>query len=274
MSISLYEVGLRDGLQNHHQIIPTDTKLELISLLAECGINNAEIASFVHPKRVPAMADADLLFKELDGNYAGLIPNQKGFDRAIKAGCENFNIFFSPSNSFNEKNVGVRDFRTLLQNYELMLADVHPSKVRVYISTAFGCPLEGEISQPMLDVCIQEALDLGSTIVLCDTVGKATPDSVKLLSRLATSYTDNIAMHFHHGGVTSPHILENVAMAYENGVSEFDCSLGGLGGCNFIPESGGNLATEVLLDWACTQDIDTGIFDLDPALHFMHKFVI
>lgn len=270
MSISLYEVGLRDGLQNHHSVISTKDKLELIRILKDCGIDRMEIGSFVHPKRVPTMADSDLLFKEFD--FDALVPNAKGLERAIAAGCKRINVFFSPSESFNERNLGKSRLEIIAEYSSMMkTSTILPGNVRVYISCAFGCPIEGEISGAILDVCIQDALALGSTVVICDTTGLANPQSVKRLSRLALSYTDNVSMHFHQGEDTP--ILANVQAAYDSGIRQFDCSIGGLGGCPFVPGAGGNLATEVLIDWAESNDIECDVWDVNPALEFLQCII-
>lgn len=229
-----------------------------------------EIGSFVHPKRVPTMADSDLLFKDFD--FDALVPNTRGLERAIAAGCKNINLFFSPSETFNERNLGKTRIE-IIQEYESMLEKFAISKdsVRIYISCAFGCPFEGEISTTLLELCITDALRLGSTIVMCDTVGFAEPENVYEIATLALGFTPDVSMHFHQGKNTP--ILTNVQVAYDVGITQFDCSIGGLGGCPFIPGAGGNLATEAIIEWAKSQGIDCPVTDVTPALKLLEEIL-
>ena len=262
--IRIFEVGPRDGLQNLPHVPSTEDKIELIKLLRDAGLTRIEIASFVHPKAVPNMADAEKVCKSFE-NKAGfsvLIPNKKGLDRAIESGMSNFNIFFSPSDTFNVANYGLK-LNQILENYEVALHNVSPEIVRVYISEAF------EASQEELTLAIQHGLRFGNRIVLCDTKGTAKPFDIATGIGIAQEFTHEISLHLHYGR----HLMNNVATGYANGVREFDSSIGGLGGCPFVENSGANLATEDLVKWCNKRGIDCGVklSDLKAARKLAHK---
>ena len=144
--IEIYEVGPRDGLQNLEHFVPTEQKREFIRELRKIGFKNIEVTSFAHPRYVPQMADAEEVF---DGQGAVLVMNQKGMDRALSAGVTHFNIVFSPSEAFNQSNLGC-DLQTAVERYEQMLTGIPKSNVRVYLSCFFGCPIEGELDHRAL----------------------------------------------------------------------------------------------------------------------------
>ena len=268
LDISLYEVGPRDGLQSHSKLIPTSTKIELIQMLHDAGLTNIEVASFVNPHIIPNMADAEEVFSGVRHlNPHVLVPNYRGMERAKKVGAEKINIFFSADDNFNRSNLGM-GLEDILSHYEKMLKGVLLSDVRVYIS----CFFDPEINQ---DYAIERATALGSKIVLCDTDGKATPEIVReklnslvWLSKIYPESNVEFSVHFHKG--KSP-LIENVNAAYDAGIREFDCSIGGMGGCPLFPNSNGNLPTEEIVQWAKEKNINCGVDDVSHILSFIEK---
>lgn len=262
--IRIFEVGPRDGLQNLPHVPSTKDKIELIKLLRDAGLKRIEIASFVHPKAVPNMADAEEVCAAFEDNtgFSVLVPNKRGLDRAIASGMTQFNIFYSPMDSFNVANYGLKQ-EQIIANYREALKGVPKDVVRVYISEAF------EASQEQLTLAIQHGLEFGNRIVLCDTKGTATPYQITWGVQIAQGFTHEISLHLHHG----QHLMKNVATGYHNGVREFDASIGGLGGCPFVEGSGANLATEDLVKWCESEGIDCGVksSDLKAARKLAHK---
>ena len=260
MDIEIYEVGPRDGLQNSRFSMSTNNKITLIRELYHAGLNNMEIASFVHPKRVPNMSDAEEVFeatKEL-GEFGVLVPNQKGFDRAIKSGAKNMNIFFSVSKEFNKRNLNM-SLQDKFQELDEMLVDVDRKNVRAYISCAFGCPFEGKPKDHALKDAILKADYLAETVVLCDTIGVSHPTQMVQTLELTRGIDAKIALHLHKNPNIRRDIFDNVKVAAEWGVNMFDSSINGLGGCPFIPNSGSNLSTNQLIHWANNNGYETNV---------------
>ena len=266
--ISIFEVGPRDGIQNLKHEIKSAEKIELVRLLEDAGLTDIEVTSFVHPKRVPNMADAEEVFTavRLNSSYSVkhsvLVPNKRGIDRAKAVGATNFNIFFSPNSDFNRENYGLT-LEQIIAGYEEALEGVPTSDVRVYVSMAFGGCIEE------LYDAIETGLRFGDKIVLCDTEGDATPFDIALALDIAHDLTRNIAMHLHVGR----HLWTNIDTAYLHGVREFDASIGGLGGCPFVPKSGANLATEDLVQWAEERNIPCAVCaeTLKPAVELANR---
>jgi len=262
--IRIFEVGPRDGLQNLPHVPSTEDKIELIKLLRDAGLTRIEVASFVHPKAVPNMADAEDVCNAFDNKtgFSVLVPNKRGLDRAMECGMTQFNIFYSPMNSFNLANYGLTQ-EQILANYETALEGVSKDSVRVYISEAFEAPIED------LVIAVKAGLKFGNRIVLCDTKGTADPFQIATSVRATRYLTKSISLHLHHG----QHLMDNVSTGYELGVREFDASIGGLGGCPFVQGSGANLATEDLVKWCEQQDIYCGVnyADLKKARKLAHK---
>ena len=263
--MKVYEVGPRDGLQSAKVRFSTPEKVEMVKMLAKSGISAIEVGSFVNPKLVPSMADSAAVFQEVSGllrpeiELSALIPNEKGFLEARRAGFEHFNLFFSPSEAFNARNLGKTRIEAL-SDFKKTLKGVPKSNVRVYISCAFGCPFEGQIEANLLRMTIREADRLGSTVVLCDTVGRATPATIRTTLRLVEpEINTEIALHLHEGPRGRSGLFENIEAAVEMGVLQFDSCIAGLGGCPFMPGSGGNVATEDLVEWAHGRGFDTGV---------------
>ena len=268
---TVYEVGPRDGLQNASFSVNTQEKIELIRSLANAGLTNMEVGSFVHPQIVPSMADSAAVFEEVAdyGDFSVLIPNEKGLDRALSVGVENFNIFFSPSEAFNLRNLG-RTRQKAMREYLQMLERIPDSKVRVYLSVIFGCPFEGKIPDDVIYDSILEASLLGDTVVLCDTIGQATKKDIQKICEYVDDFKADFALHLHHKPNEEERALALVEEAIAGGITEIDASIGGMGGCPFIPGSSGNIATEKLLNipgYDCGIDSDS----LFPALEWVNK---
>ena len=268
---TIYEVGPRDGLQNASFSVNTQEKIDLICSLVNAGFTEMEIGSFVHPQIVPSMADSAAVFEEVAdyGDFSVLIPNEKGLDRALSVGVENFNIFFSPSEQFNLRNLGRRKKDAMIE-YLRMLEKIPDSKVRVYLSVIFGCPFKGKISDDVIYESILEASLLGDTVVLCDTIGQATKNDIQKICEYAEDFKAKFALHLHHKPNESERALALVEEAIAGGITEIDASIGGLGGCPFIPGSSGNVATEKLVNlpgYDCGIDSDS----LLPALEWVSK---
>jgi len=262
--IRIFEVGPRDGLQNLPHVPSTEDKIELIKLLRDAGLTRIEVASFVHPKAVPNMADAKDVCDAFDDKtgFSVLIPNKRGLDRAMECGMAQFNIFLSPMNSFNLANYGLTQ-EQIIANYETSLKGIPRDCIRVYISEAFEATIDELVK------AVKEGLKFGDRIVLCDTKGIADPFQIAVSVRATRYLTEFISLHLHHG----KHLMDNVSTGYELGVREFDASIGGLGGCPFVQGSGANLATEDLVKWCDQQGIFCGVklSDLKAARKLAHK---
>ena len=264
--ISIYEVGPRDGLQNIKDFTPTDEKINLIKDLYAVGLKDIEIASFVHPKLVPNMSDAEDVFTSTQniGNFGVLVPNQRGVDRAKAVGAEKMNVFFSVSNSFNMANLG-KPMNDVLSDIDIMLQDTNKKNIRAYISCAFGCPIDGKPNENALNKAIQKADTFADTIVLCDTIGNAFPTLIKRTLQRTKKIDAEIALHLHHKTNKRDNMFPNIQAGLEWGITQFDSSIGGLGGCPFIPGSGSNLSTNDLVRYLDGKNYDSGldIWELD-----------
>lgn len=221
MRLTVYEVGPRDGLQNLPVFVPTDVKRRLISELYKSGIEHIEEVSFVHPKRVPQMADAEDVY----AYGAALVMNPKGMERALATGVKLFNVVFSPCETFNINNMG-RSRTELVYIFKRMLQDIPKENVRVYISMAFGSPYSGEIPPYLLKQCVRDASMLGSTVVFADTVGRATREEIAIAAELARQYSLTSALHLHHSEGEEDKALERVKHGIFAGITQFDSSIG------------------------------------------------
>ena len=269
--VIVYEVGPRDGLQSASVKLSVDEKVEMINLLHEAGLKNIEVGSFVHPKRVPNMADSDEVYKQvsnLNVDLGVLVPNEKGLKRAQSVGAKKFNVFLSPLDSFNQVNLGM-GLDDAISHYRSMLYGIPKDNIRVYVSHTFDNIAPDKVRSALL-----AASHLGSTVVLCDTVGVAGVNDVNRVMKLTKGIRAKWAMHLHHNCEKHENILDNVQAGYQHGIREFDSSIGGLGGCPFSPGSGANLATESLVDWAESNNIDVGLTskDLFKTIQFVNKF--
>lgn len=251
--VEIVEVGPRDGLQSDAVILPTASKLELIHRLVNAGARRIEVASFVNPRRVPQMADAEAVFAGLpsrdDVSYIGLVLNRKGFDRAVAAGCRDISMVTAATDEFGIRNQGASIAESAAVWTDVAAA-AHAAKVRaeITISVSFGCPFAGEVDpQRVVDIAQQVAAAKPAAIVLADTIGVAVPTRVtELFSRVRAAVSSDIALraHFHNTRNTA---IANAQAALECGVRSFDASVGGIGGCPFAPNATGNVASEDLL---------------------------
>jgi len=252
MDVRIYEVGPRDGLQNEAQTVPTEAKIELINRLADAGLAWIEASSFVNPKWIPQLADADAVLagirRQAGVTYSALVPNQRGLERAMAAGLREIAVFLSASETHNQKNINKSIAQTLV-----LLADVVKQavaakmRVRGYVSTVFGCPYEGEVSLASTLKVTEALLAMGVyEISIGDTIGVATPKQVhEVFAALVKEFSrERLAAHFHDTRGTG---LANVVAALEEGIRTFDSSIGGLGGCPYAPGASGNIATEELV---------------------------
>jgi hydroxymethylglutaryl-CoA lyase len=263
----IVEVGPRDGLQNEKAPIPTETKVALVDALSEAGYDEIEVSAFVSPKWVPQLADAEAVFQGIRRRegivYSALVPNDEGLDRALKARAGKIAVFTAASETFNRKNINAGIAESIARFASVVpRAQAAGLHVRGYVSTAFWCPYEGKIGPPAVVDVVKRLLDLGvDEISIGDTIGKAVPGEVHdlldlLLDALAQ---DRIAMHFHDTYGTA---VANALAAYERGISVFDASVGGVGGCPFAPGAAGNVATEDLA-WALTRSGASIALDLE-----------
>jgi hydroxymethylglutaryl-CoA lyase len=269
-AIEIVEVGPRDGLQSEPAVLPTALKLELIERLCAAGVRRIEVASFVHPKRVPQMADAEAVMQALPQRagvqYVALVLNRKGFERALAAGCTEIGMVTAATDSFSTSNQGVSIEATLSAWEEIApLAHAAGIRAQITISVAFGCPFEGEVAaERVVHMAQRIARSRPLEIALADTIGVAVPPQVSdLLTKVRTAVPDvPLRCHFHNTRNTA---VANAYAAVLAGASTLDASVGGLGGCPFAPNATGNVATEDLLYMLGRAGITTGI-DLDAVI--------
>lgn len=263
-NVRIVEVGPRDGLQNEQTAIPVAAKLRFVEALRDAGLMEIEATSFVSPKWVPQLGDADQLWPKLPPGplYSALIPNRRGLDRAVAVGVDRIAVFTAASDSFTRRNINMsieqslREFAELIAAFRSQLPD---GWVRGYVSTAFECPYEGRIRPEQTTEVVRRLADLGvDEVCIGDTLGVAVPAEVRaLLKRLLDVIrTDRVACHFHDTRGTA---IANVAEALEAGFRSFDSSAGGLGGCPYAPGAGGNLATEDLVYFLERSGAVTGV---------------
>jgi hydroxymethylglutaryl-CoA lyase len=246
------EVGPRDGLQNEAAIVPTAAKIAFVDALSAAGLPAIEVGAFVSPTRVPQMADtAEVLAgiaRRPGTRYAALVPNLKGLERAVAARVDEVAIFAAASDTFSRRNINQSIDESLRTYAEVARgAAAAGLRVRAYLSTAFGCPFEGEVPVTRVIDLTRRLLDLGVyEVAVSDTIGIAHPGQVRrVVSDLTAALkAKELALHFHDTRGTA---LANVLAAMDFGITTFDSSAGGLGGCPYAPGASGNLATEDLL---------------------------
>jgi hydroxymethylglutaryl-CoA lyase len=268
--VYIREVGPRDGLQNEAVFVPTEVKKEFIRRLADTGIPHIEITSFVHPKWIPALTDSAEIGKEFavmpHTHTSALVPNIKGLDGAEKAGVKEVAVFMSASESHNKANIN-RSIAESLAQFEELIPTIKSKGMRVVgsISVVFGCPFEGEIKAEQVTPIAKQMLDFGADYIsLGDTIGVGTPTQMKRLLEqiLPITGTKRVGIHLHDTQSTA---LANAVAALEMGVTAFDGSVGGLGGCPYAPGASGNVPTESLVYMFEGMGIATGI-DLNKLL--------
>nr|WP_199170381.1 hydroxymethylglutaryl-CoA lyase [Sporosarcina sp. P26b] len=263
-TITIKEVGPRDGLQNEKIFIPTEDKIAWINKLSKSGLSSIEVTSFVNPKWIPALADASVVMagikREPGITYSALVPNRQGLERAFAANIDEAAVFMSASETHNLKNINKTIVDTLPVLKEIVQdANAAGKKTRGYVSTVFGCPYEGVVDTEAVVRVSESLFDMGiDELSLGDTIGVANPRQVQevldvLLKRFPV---DKLAMHFHDTRGTA---LANILASLDMGITVFDSSAGGLGGCPYAPGASGNAATDDLLYMLHGMGIHTGV---------------
>ena len=262
--VTVVEVGPRDGLQNERAPISTADKIAFVDRLSNAGHKVIEVSAFVSPKWVPQMADAFQVFEGIsrkpDVKYTALVPNRQGLDRAIAAGASEVAIFAAASETFSRRNIN-QTIEESLKNYSEVCSAAKAANVPVrgYLSTCFVCPFEGRIDPSRVAEISQRLMELGVyQVAISDTIGAATPGDVLRVLELVGQHLSvlDIALHLHDTRGTA---LANALAALDYGVTTFDSSAGGLGGCPYAPGASGNLATEDLLFMLHGLGIETGV---------------
>ena len=262
--VSICEVGPRDGLQSEPELLSTEVKKEFITRSVNAGIKNIEVTSFVHPKKVPQMADAEELVASLpeydDVSYIGLIMNQRGFQRAKDCGIKEVGMVIVSTDTYNMKNQGVVTQQSI-DNWLEISAEAKQSGIRtnVLIASSFGCPYEGEVDPEHIAVIAEKVLQGNPDIIgLADSVGVAVPNQIKKTFSLIKELAPNLPLrtHLHNTRNTG---LANAAAAIDAGVTIIDSSTGGIGGCPFAPKATGNIPTDDLLYMLNRSGVETGV---------------
>ncbi|MBT4520735.1 MAG: hydroxymethylglutaryl-CoA lyase [Halieaceae bacterium] len=263
-TVTIVEVGPRDGLQNEPQTVPIESKLQLITDLAAAGHRVIEAGSFVNPKWVPQMADSEAVFNSLKRRpgvkYTALTPNLKGFERALSAGVDEVAIFAAASEGFSEKNINC-SIAESLQRFDAVIdaARKHNIPVRGYVSCVLGCPYEGEVNPALVASVTSTLLGMGCyEVSLGDTIGTGTAGSMERLLQelLATCKPEQLAVHCHD---TYGQALSNILTALHLGIATIDASIAGLGGCPYAKGASGNVATEDLVYMLQGLGVETGL---------------
>jgi isopropylmalate/homocitrate/citramalate synthase len=262
--VTVVEVGPRDGLQNETAQIVTADKIAFVNALSDAGLPVVEVSAFVSPKWVPQMADAGDVFAGIDKRagtrYPALVPNLAGLERAYAAGVQEVAIFAASSESFSRKNIN-QTIAESLAAYRQVCARANDLglPVRAYLSTAFGCPFEGAVDPVRVAEVAAALIDMGAyEVAVSDTIGIAHPGQVPTVVDAVAERVplNKIALHFHDTRGTA---LANVLVALDLGITTFDASAGGLGGCPYAPGATGNLATEDLIYMLEGLEIETGV---------------
>jgi len=268
--VTICEVGSRDGFQIEPSFIPTELKVEVVNLLSEAGLPRIEVTSFVHPKVVPQMRDAEEVMARIRRRpgtvYAALVPNDKGAVRAVDAGVDEVRTVVSASESHNLANVNMTVAESLDKVRAVMQVAARARiPVTCAISTSFGCPFEGEVPLGQVERIVSALVDMGARAVgLADTTGMANPRQVAhVLEHLVPRFPGvEWTLHTHD---TRAMAIPNILAAMQHGVTHLDASVGGLGGCPFAPGASGNVCTEDLVHCLHAMGVETGI-DLDRLL--------
>jgi len=268
--VTMCEVGTRDGFQIEPDFIPTEQKVEAVDLLSAAGLPRIEVTSFVHPKAVPQLRDAEEVMARITRRpgtrYAALVPNEKGAVRAIEAGVNAIHTVLSASESHNLANVNMTIAESLDRlGAVLRVAAAAKLHVACGISTSFGCPFEGDVPLAQLERVVGRLIEMGARAVgLADTTGMANPRQVgRVLEHLIPRFPGiEWTLHTHD---TRAMAIPNILAAMEHDVTNFDASIGGLGGCPFAPGASGNVCTEDLVHCLHAMGVQTGI-DLDRLI--------
>jgi isopropylmalate/homocitrate/citramalate synthase len=263
-SVTLFEMGARDGLQNEGEIVPADAKVEFIDLLSKTGLRWIEATSFVSPKAIPQLADAADVFERIEKvpgvHYPVLVPNLKGYERAKAAGADAIAVFTAASEHFTKRNINM----TIDESIDVFREVVQAARndgmwVRGYVSTAFGSPFGDKVTPQMVVAVCVKLMEMGcSELSIGDTIGVGVPSQIDELMPLLLQHVplELIAFHFHDTRGTA---LANVYAALQHGIAKFDSSSGGLGGCPYAPGATGNVGTEDVLYLLHQMNIETGV---------------
>jgi len=262
--VTLVEVGPRDGLQNEPVTLPTEAKLALISRALDAGIRHIEAVSFVNPKKVPQMADAEAVMagvrRDRGAVYSGLVLNKRGFERALAAGCDEILYVTSSTESFSRRNQGMGLADAIAGWHEIAReAAEHGIRASVSISNAFGCPFEGRVPVArVVEIATELVKSPIGDLTIPDTIGVAIPPQVTAMWRALRPVVGDVPLraHFHNTRNTA---IANVHAAVEAGATVVDASIGGIGGCPFAPRATGNVATEDVLYLLQEMGIETGV---------------
>ena len=267
--IRIQEVCVRDGFQIEPVFVPTARKVALINALGRTGLSKIEVTSFSSPKAIPALADAEEVMRLIDRvpgvEYAALVPNVRGAQRALACQVDELNLVMSASASHNQANLRMSMEQSLAQFADIVAAVDGQARINASLSTAFGCPFDGDVPAARVLELVQRFVDLGITrVALCDTTGMANPAQVRRLFSAVIERWPAVTFtaHFHD---TRAMGLANALAALEAGVRHFDASLGGLGGCPFAPGASGNVCTEDMVHMFQAMGCDTGV-DLELLL--------
>jgi isopropylmalate/homocitrate/citramalate synthase len=262
--VTVVEVGPRDGLQNIPAVLATAAKVAFIDRLSDAGLPVVEVGAFVDPRRVPAMADTEAVVRAIRQRpgvrYTALVPNLRGLGRAVSAEMREVAVFGAASESFSRRNIN----QGIAESFAAFRSVIHEAgtsaiRVRAYLSTAFGCPYEGDVSAARVAELTDELLQIGAfEVAVSDTIGVAHPGQVwRVLGAVAARVPlDRIALHFHDTRGTG---LANVLAGLQSGVTTYDSACGGLGGCPYAPGASGNLATEDLVYMLHGLGVETGV---------------
>ncbi|WP_060485229.1 hydroxymethylglutaryl-CoA lyase [Pseudomonas sp. NBRC 111123] len=268
--IIINEVGPRDGLQSQGKTLSVEARLTLIEHLLGCGVEAIEVGSFVSPKAVPQMAGTAELVARLprrdEIGYSALVPNMRGYELAREAGTRSIAVVLSATETMNQRNINMSLAQARAASAQVLArAREDGIEARAYVAVAFECPFEGRTPAKVVAALTEEMLEAGAgKVIIADTIGAANPASVCEVLGQVRSVAANLPLscHFHD---TRAMALANVLAALEFDVREFDCSIGGLGGCPFSPGASGNLATEDLVLMLHSMGLHTGI-DLDRLI--------
>ena len=262
--VTVVEVGPRDGLQNEASAVPADAKVRFVEALAEAGLPVVEVTSFVSPRAVPQLADADEVLPAVQRRegvrYPVLVPNLRGLERAVAAGADAIAVFTAASEGFARANINMTIAESLAAFAPVLEQALMAGMwTRGYVSTAFGCPYDGAVEPSAVARVASELAALGcAEVSVGDTIGVARPEQVPgVVAAVAERVPlDRIALHLHDTGGRA---LDNVAAGLEAGVRTFDSSAAGLGGCPFAPGAPGNVATEALVRFLHREGLETGV---------------
>jgi hydroxymethylglutaryl-CoA lyase len=263
------DVVARDGFQIEPNFIPTDDKVALIDALSQCGFAKIEVTSFTSPKAIPMLRDAEEVMRRIQRvqgvEYTVLVPNLRGAERAFESRADEFNLVMSTSETHNRANLRMDREKSVAALTEVIRFVDGRTPINVSLSTAFGCPMEGDVPQSVVEQYVQRFADLGVRgISICDTTGMAHPAQVSKMAEDLLRKFDSVELTFHFHN-TRGMGLANILTAVQSGITRFDGSLGGLGGCPYAPGASGNISSEDAIHMLDAMGYETGI-DLNALL--------